>query len=193
MSSPVVTISLLTRNRSGLLRLAIESILAQERVELELLVLDNASTDGTPAVVRSFDDPRIVSMRSDTDIGMVRNWNRGIQLASGRAPFACIFHDDDIMLPGFLAESTRALEAHPSAGFSACLPQFISQSGELLDIMNPNDVSDGLINGMDFMELAVNRRGMGIYPPTVVFRSETLKRLGPIDSPHTHATMDLNL
>ena len=195
MSDPKVTISLLTRNRPDLLRLAIESVLVQDGVELELLVLDNASTDDTPEVVRAFGalDKRVVDLRSDTDLGMVRNWNRGIELAAGRAPFACVFHDDDVMLPGFLAESCGALLAHPSAAFACCLPQFISPAGELLDVLNPNDVRDGLTSGLDFLELAVNRRAMGIYPPTVVFRSDVLKRLGPIDTPHAHATMDLNL
>jgi glycosyltransferase involved in cell wall biosynthesis len=195
MSDPKVTISLLTRNRPDLLRLAIEGVLAQQGIELELLVLDNASTDDTPEVVRAFRarDPRVVDLRSDADLGMVRNWNRGIDLAAARAPFACVFHDDDVMLPGFLAESTRALLAHPSAAFACCLPQFVSPAGEVLDVLNPNDVPDGLTNGLDYLELAVNRRAMGIYPPTVVFRSDVLKRLGPIDTPHAHATMDLNL
>jgi glycosyltransferase involved in cell wall biosynthesis len=69
-------------------------------VDLDLVILDNASTDDTPEVVRSIGDPRIEYIRHPTDIGILRNWNRSIQMAARRSPVTCIFHDDDLMLPG---------------------------------------------------------------------------------------------
>lgn len=195
-SSPhKITIALLTRNRPHYLCQAIDSILAQKDVDLELLILDNASTDETPNLVRQYmsRDARVFDLRSEENIGLLRNWNRGIDLAVERSPFACIFHDDDVMLPGFLAESTRALAAHPSAAFSFCVPQFISQDGELLEVLDPNDVAEGLTTGIDFLELAVNRRSCGIFPPCVMFRSQALEQVGPIDSSHGIPTMDMNL
>src|SRR5688572_26222842 len=102
MSNPKVTVAILTRNRSHFLRDALASVLAQRGVVLDVIVLDNASADDTPAVVRSFDDPRLTYVRHETDIGLWRNWDRGIREARARAPFVSIFHDDDVMLPGFL-------------------------------------------------------------------------------------------
>src|SRR5687768_1095824 len=115
---PKVTVALLTRNRPALLRLALQSVLAQRDVELSVIVLDNASADDTPDVARAFAaaDARVTYVRHESDIGIVRNWNRGIELACARSPLVSIFHDDDVMLPGFLAESARALQAHPTAG-----------------------------------------------------------------------------
>src|SRR5689334_22596296 len=193
MSEPRISVAVLTRNRPNLLRLALESILAQRGVELDVIVLDNASTDDTGDVVRSFADSRITYVRNESDIGIVRNWNRGIQLATGRSPFVSIFHDDDIMLPGFLAESIAGLITHPSAGMSLCLAEYVRQDGTLKEVQQAGDVNEGLNCGLDFLELFVKGRCIDIPPPIPVFRSESLRRAGLADSPHTRGTIDMNL
>ncbi len=192
---PKVTVALLTRNRAALLRVALASVLAQQDVELDVLVLDNASSDDTPEVARAFaaGDARVTYLRSETDVGIVRNWNRGIELACARSPFVSIFHDDDVMLDGFLAESARALRAHPGAGMSLCLAQHIGPDGAPRDLLDASDVKDGLNGGLDFLELAVEGRCMPIPPPIVMFRADALRRAGRADSPHTRGTMDMNL
>lgn len=192
MPDPKVTVSLMTRSRPHYLKLAMASILAQEGVELQLLILDNASTDNTREVVQSFDDPRIAYLRSETDIGMVRNWNRAIHEATERSDLVSIFHDDDLMLPGFLAESTRALLAHPSAGMSASLTEYIDDDGAVIAIQRGGDLKEGLNHGLDFLELIVDGRATKIPPPVVLFRSDVLRRIGPVDSPHARASIDVN-
>jgi len=193
MSNPKVTVAVLTRNRSHFLRVALASVLAQRGVVLDVIVLDNASADDTPAVVRSFDDPRLTYVRHETDIGLWRNWDRGIREARARAPFVSIFHDDDVMLSGFLAESTRGLEAHPSAGMSLCLAQYTREDGSPKEIQSAGDVKDGLNDGLDFLELVADGRCIEIPPAIVVFRAEVLRRAGLVDSPHSRGTVDMNL
>jgi glycosyltransferase involved in cell wall biosynthesis len=195
MTDPKITVAMMTRNRPHLLRLALESVLAQRGVELDVIVIDNASEDDTPDIVKSVAarDARVRYMRNEHDIGIVRNWNRAIDAATARAPFVSIFHDDDIMLEGFLAESTRALLAHPSAGMSLCLAQYTKQDGTPTEVQSHGDVKPGLNAGFDFLELVVQGRAMDIPPPIVCFRSDVLKRAGAADSPHTRGTMDMNL
>jgi glycosyltransferase involved in cell wall biosynthesis len=188
-----VTVAILTRNRSPLLRLALQSVLAQRGVALDVLVLDNASSDNTRDVVRSFADERITYIRNESDIGIVRNWNRGIELAARRAPFVSIFHDDDIMLGGFLAESVAALQAYPSAGMSLCLAQLTHHDGSLKETQRAADVRPGLNRGLDFLELFVEGRCIEIPPPIALFRSDVLRQAGPADSPHARGTIDMNL
>jgi glycosyltransferase involved in cell wall biosynthesis len=188
-----ITVALLTRNRPEYLRQAMTSILAQREVELDLLVLDNASTDDTASVVASFHDPRITYLRNEHDLGIVGNWNRGIELAVRRSPYTCVFHDDDLMLDGFLAESVRALQEHPSAGMSLCLCQFIREDGSITGQLDPCAMPEGLVCGLDFLELAIGGRALAIPPPIVVFRSDILSRVAPADSPHTRLSLDMNL
>jgi len=121
VSNNRITVAVLTRNRPHFLRQGLASILGQGDIELDVLVLDNASTDDTPAVVAEINDPRITYLRNEEDVGIVRNWNRAIKLAVHRSPYTCIFHDDDLMLPGYLSAMTEALHRHPSAGLAVCL------------------------------------------------------------------------
>ena len=81
--SPIVSVCIPTYNRAPLLAQAIQSVLGQTLQDFELLISDNASTDDTEAVVRSFDDPRIRYVRNEINLGGRANYDRCLQLASG--------------------------------------------------------------------------------------------------------------
>lgn len=190
---PKITVAMMTRNRSSLLQQSIRSVLAQEGVDLDLVILDNASTDDTPEVVRSIGNPRIEYIRHPADIGILRNWNRAIRTAAGRSPVTCIFHDDDLMLPGYLAETASKLVEHPSVGFSLVIPQFITADGTPVGEQDFGELGDGIMPGLDFLQLVVDCRGIDIYPPSVLCNSRALLSAGPVDSPHMRGTADMNL
>src|SRR5262245_47966560 len=117
MSVPKITVAVLTCNRPSTLRHTLRSVLDQRGVDFGVTVMDNASTDDTPEVVRrEFPDPRLTYVRNEQNIGIYRNWNRAVSI--NRSRYLSIFHDDDIMLPGFLAATAAALDAHPTAGFA---------------------------------------------------------------------------
>jgi glycosyltransferase involved in cell wall biosynthesis len=96
---------------------AIESILAQTARDLELVVVDDGSTDETPEVVRSYErqDHR-VRLVTQANQGVAGARNTGIRLARGR--FVSFLDNDDLWLPTYLEEMERALEADPQAGFA---------------------------------------------------------------------------
>ena len=83
MTENLVSIVLPTYNRAHLLGHAIRSVLAQTHRNLELIVIDDNSSDGTPDVVRALDDPRIRYVRNDTNLKLPRGLNKGFALASG--------------------------------------------------------------------------------------------------------------
>lgn len=62
---------------------SIESILRQTFRELELIVIDDGSTDGSARIAAEFDDPRVVLVRNETNLGLVATLNRGLGLARG--------------------------------------------------------------------------------------------------------------
>ena len=73
-SSTLVTIGIPTYNRAGgYLRKVIERSLGQTYQNLEIIVADNCSTDETPELVQSIDDPRLRYFRHDTNIGAINN------------------------------------------------------------------------------------------------------------------------
>ena len=79
-SAPAVSVTLLAYNHEKYVAEAIRSVLAQTFADLELVVVDDGSTDDTPRIISSFDDPRIVSIRQP---------NQGPSLAANRAYRTC--------------------------------------------------------------------------------------------------------
>jgi glycosyltransferase involved in cell wall biosynthesis len=94
---PLVTVCIPTYNRARWIREAVESALAQTYQNLEVLVVDDASSDDTESVVRALDDPRVRFVANERNLGMVGNHNRTLQLADG--PLIKFLHADDVLAP----------------------------------------------------------------------------------------------
>jgi len=114
--SPLVSICIPTYNRAGMVGDAIRSALAQTCRNIEVLVVDNASTDGTAEVVASFHDPRLRYVRNGRNLGLFGNFNRCIELAQGK--YLHILHSDDTVPPEFIRTCVRFLEEHPEVAFT---------------------------------------------------------------------------
>ena len=102
-----VSVVIPTRNRRKLLALALGSVLDQRDVALEVLVVDEASTDGTSIWVSGVADARVRLIRHDAALGKSAARNRGISEAKGE--WIAFLDDDDIWAPGKLRLQLRAL------------------------------------------------------------------------------------
>ena len=113
MNGPTVTIGIPTRNRAAQLERALQSALAQHGVEVQVVVSDNASTDGTRALCEAMAaaDGRLKVLRHDVDIGAERNFQSVLDVASG-SMFMWLA-DDDWIDPGYVAACVAVLDEHP--------------------------------------------------------------------------------
>ncbi len=93
MRTPLVSVVIPTHNRAPLLKLAIDSVLAQTWAHMEVLVVDDNSSDGTETMIQEFDDPRIQYMRHSADKGAAAARNTGIKAALGS--YIAFLDDDD--------------------------------------------------------------------------------------------------
>ncbi len=109
---PAITVAIPTYNRLALLRETLATVLSQEDVDLEVIVIDNASDDGTPEAVEALGDPRVTVVRQPRNVGIIGNLNSA--LGAGTAPLLMVLHDDDLLRPRSLATRQALLEAHPS-------------------------------------------------------------------------------
>ncbi len=90
-----------THNRRHLLPRTLDSVLGQVGVDLEVIVVDEASRDGTAAYLHELDDDRVRVVRHEQPKGTARARNAGIGLAAGRYVAFC--DDDDLWAPDKLA------------------------------------------------------------------------------------------
>src|ERR1035437_49115 len=81
---PAVSVCIPTFNGAAWLREAIESALAQDFSDLEVVVCDDASSDDTVALARQFRDERVRVVAYPDRVGMARNWNRSVLASKGR-------------------------------------------------------------------------------------------------------------
>jgi glycosyltransferase involved in cell wall biosynthesis len=105
-----VSVVVPTHNRRGLLALTLRSILGQRGVDLEVLVVDDGSSDGTAELVAGWGDPRVRLLRNASSQGVAAARNRGIAEAAGGWLGFC--DDDDLWAPDKLARQLQA--AHHS-------------------------------------------------------------------------------
>lgn len=112
-----ITAVIPTFRRPALLARAIESVLAQEYDDLEMIVSDNNSGDETEDVVRKYArrDARIKYICQPANIGVLGNFISALKCV--RTEYFSVLSDDDLLLPGFYREAIKNLNAHPTARF----------------------------------------------------------------------------
>lgn len=120
MSSPLVSICIPTFNYARFLGDAISSARAQSYSNIEIVVIDNCSTDETPEIVEAFarQDPRIRYHRNESNIGMQGNFNCCLRAAAGKyVKFLCA---DDWLEPDCVERMVEMLEARSDVVLVAC-------------------------------------------------------------------------
>lgn len=125
-SLPKVSVIIPTFNRSGYLRQAVASVLAQTYSDFEIIVVDDGSTDDTAATVARFDDLRIVYLHQDN---AGRSVARNFGMARARGEFIAFLDDDDLFLPHKLAVQAAFLEAQPDVGLVGAFTQLVGSDG----------------------------------------------------------------
>jgi hypothetical protein len=134
--SPMVSIALPVFNGENYLREAIDSVLKQTFEDFELLLLDNASTDGTSQICRESveQDQRVRHFRSDVNRGLIWNHNRAVGLARGNY-FMWIEHDD-LIAEDYVNRCVKALNDDPEIVLSFTNTQIIDEHGERRELVS---------------------------------------------------------
>ena len=115
---PTVSLIIPTYNRGAHFRVALRSALRQTYRPLEIIVVDDGSTDGTPAVVEALADDRVRYRRQPTNLGPNANWRAGMQAATG-AVFGFLA-DDDRLHPEYVERVAAPLFEDDHLAFSFC-------------------------------------------------------------------------
>jgi glycosyltransferase involved in cell wall biosynthesis len=109
----VVSVIIPSHNAAPYIAQTVGSVLAQTQPDLEVLLVDDGSTDDTVAIVQALGDPRVRVIRLANG-GVCKARNRGITEA--QSPFVCLLDHDDWWLPDKLDRQLRVMAEHPEAG-----------------------------------------------------------------------------
>lgn len=131
MDTLLISVILPSYNGARYIRQAIESVLAQDYPNFELIVVNDASTDETPNIVAEFaaKDPRVRLIDNATNSKLVFSLNRGIAEAKGE--FIARIDDDDIWTDrSKLSKQLLEFRAHPEIGVIGTLGHIIDENGK---------------------------------------------------------------
>lgn len=134
-AAPHVSLALPVHNGEKFLADAIGSIVAQDYTNFEVIICDNASTDGTEAICRAFAarDQRVRYIRNECNLGAGPNFNLGFELSRGKYFKWCA--SDDRMSESFLSACVTALEQDQEAVLAYATTQSIDHDGQSIPLV----------------------------------------------------------
>ncbi|MBS1940255.1 MAG: glycosyltransferase family 2 protein [Bacteroidetes bacterium] len=125
--APRITVLMTLYNKGPYVEEAVRSVLAQTFADFELLVVDDASTDGGLDIVKAIGDPRIRILENAENTGRAAAANRGYDAASGE--YIAVLDGDDVMFPERLAKQVAFMDSHPLIGISGGACQVLGEQG----------------------------------------------------------------
>ena len=176
---PLVTIGIPTYNRAnGYLKEALGCALAQTYPNIEIVVSDNASTDNTEEVVRSYADPRIRYFRQAT--GLIPNDNFNFCLEQARGAYFLMLPDDDRIDPDFVETCMRAGGYQTHHGIIRTAVRIINANGTVLE--EGHNPLAGTSTGDFFLGWFAGKTS--IYICATLFNTEGLRAISGLRSRH---------
>ncbi len=188
MSKPAVSVCIPSYNHANYIGRTIESVLAQDFQDLEIVITDDASTDDTVGEVLRFSDPRIRLFRHDRNQGPSIAANNNIRNARG--DFICLLPSDDLYEPTKVGKQIRLLRARPEVGAVFSHMHYVGEDGQPIareanQMARPRDMSRVAALRNFFFE------GNCLAAPTAMIRREIFDVIGDFD-PRLLQTQDFD-
>ncbi|HVW41036.1 MAG TPA: glycosyltransferase [Amycolatopsis sp.] len=180
-TGPRLTIGLPVYNGENYLAESIDALLAQSYTDFELVISDNASTDGTEKICRDYadSDGRIRYLKQPRNIGAAPNHNFLIDQARGEL-FKWAAHDD-LFAPDLVERCVATLDANPDAVLAHSYMAIIDPDGKTIEEYDYRLATDSPSAPERFHSLLVTEGGDDFYG---VIRTDALRRMTPHDSYH---------
>lgn len=171
----MVTIAIPTIGRVTLHK-TLESILAQDYTNWEVIISDNLDSIEAKKIVAYFNDPRIKYIGQKINLGPVGNPNFCLSLCNYE--YLVIMHDDDYFHPSYLSTMVNAMNANRSADWAICNSYLVSGVKNIsIKILNPRNIFKSYIgSGADFLRLILEGK-FKILMPVVMYRKNITSKI----------------
>jgi glycosyltransferase involved in cell wall biosynthesis len=164
---------------------ALATVLGQEGVDVDVILIDDASPDGSGEVVRELaaGDARIRAILHETNKGHTATYNEGLSQATGE--YVVLMSADDALAPGALARATALMEAEPSVGIVYGFPVVFSD--ELPEPSRETVRSWTVWEGREWLEGRCKAGDNNIHCPEAVLRASVQHAIGYYDTALPHS------
>ena len=166
MRRPKVSVIMSVYNEEKHLRESIESVLNQIFHDFEFIIVNDASTDSSPEIIKSYDDARIRIVNNEENIGLTKSLNKAIKKARGE--YIARQDADDISLPSRFEAQLKYLEKHPKTALLGTGIYVIDDTGTIMKkrIVSPNP-GKALFKGNRF------------FHGSLIIKKDVIDELGP--------------
>jgi hypothetical protein len=178
MNIPKVSVLIPVYNGERFLAECLDSVLAQDFADMEILIADDASTDGTREIIRRFAqrDPRIRWWRNPQNLKQVGNLNRCLKEAKGDL-VKFVFADDKLLSPSALQRWVEAMDADPGVTLAVSASHIVDERMALLERRNHFGQS-GVLDGRRVIVRCLEENGNIIGEPTLAMFRKTAAARG---------------
>lgn len=167
-TAPLVSIITPSYNQAAFLEDTLRSVLAQDYPHIEYIVIDGASTDGSPAIIQRYAE-KLAYWVSEPDAGQAEAINKGLARAQGE--IVAWLNSDDVYRPGAIRQAVAALTEYPQAGMVYADLESMDRAGRVFNTIRYRPFSL-----LDLLSFGI------IGQPTVFMRRAVLQQAGALDA-----------
>jgi len=185
--SPLVSVICLCYNHDRYVREAVQSVLDQTYHPIQLIVVDDCSTDNSAAVIEEMvkRHPEIHFIRHQTNVGNCRSFNEGLAITKGS--YVIDLAADDALLPSRVEQGVRALEGRLEYGVQFSDAEIIDEDGRKLGLHSDRFPHETIPSGFIFLQILSR---YFINSPTMMMRKSLLDELGGYDESLAYEDFD---
>lgn len=181
MNTPRVSVVVPVYNGLPFLPSTIDSVVGQDYPDVELVLVDGGSSDGSLDWIRTIEHPRLVIDALPPGTPAAQTWTRACELATGE--YVKLLCQDDLIYPTALRLQAADLTANPTAGMAIAQRDVISAGGRIVSrARGCAGLRAGLVDGVQSLAIGA-RQGANIFgePLAVLFRREAMRAELPWD------------
>lgn len=179
---PIVSVVIPVFNGAPFVSKAVESVRAQTIKEVEIIVVDDGSTDGTQAVLAELEKNQCIIWFQQEHGGPARSRNRGI--AAARGEFVALLDCDDVWLPDKLEAQLTLMQTRRKVGVVHTDYEVVDQDGSVLERVRARQSTEPLVQAFV--------GGHAALPSTLLVRREVLEKVGSLN-PELYGSEDSDL
>lgn len=180
---PLVSVCIPAYNNAGYIKETIDAILGQTYRNLELVIVDDNSTDKTAEIVAAIPDERIHLYRNEKNLGMTGNWNHCLELVKGE--YVKLICADDLIAKDCIEKEVRALQANPTAVVVESDSRLVDMDGKAHGTYKRFPKS-GLIDGRKIIKRGILSQNYFGAPLANTFRRSVLEKVKGFDDTFTY-------